>query len=509
MKEIYLYPGKLAAPGVPSRIRTILGSCVGVALFDPVRKIGGLNHYLLPDMGSTEKPSGRYGTFAIPALVEALESQGAKRSLLQAKIFGGANVLGDVSIGIGVGRRNIAKAEELLAEKGIRVVERNLGGDRGRRIILRTDTFEVEHELNSEDVSGFGELALPKNVRVAIVDDSATARNIFQKIFVKRGLTVVGVAADAYQARELIVRENPDVITLDIEMPRLSGVAFLEKLMKHRPTPVVMVSSLGSQGEAALRALELGAVEFVQKPTQFDPQILSQLGEILVEKVRAAAAIPLLKKRQKQGPASSSESSCRPKSTGELKLVVVGGNAGSQASLDHLLSSLAADTPPVVVANATITSFLDVYLKKLEPRVKTGLTVAKDGERLKVGMVYFAPPEAHVSVRSDGMGFMTLEVRPGPPVCGQRPAADVLFKSAAEAFGSGCIGILLSGFGSDGVDGLARLYATGSTTWVEHPDHAAFPYAPQKAVAIGVAEQVLCGEEMGAMMMGTRNRRIA
>lgn len=512
MNKVFLYPGRYAAFAEPTEIATILGSCVSVALFDESTKIGGLNHYLLSEAKGAEGQSGRYASYAIPKLIDEVVQLGANSSRLKAKIYGGAAVLNNVHIGQGVGERNIEVALEMLQDCKIPIIEKNVGGTEGRRISLLTHNFEVSHRLASEireshDISGFSQVQLSKKVRVAIVDDSATVRNLFHKIFVKAGLEVVGTAADAFSARELIVKEKPDVITLDIEMPKMSGVAFLDKLMKHMPTPVVMVSSLGSQGDAALKSLELGAIEFVHKPSQFDPNVLKSLAETLVEKVKAAAAVNVLKKRSLSPSISTGATAVKSvKSTSSpMALIVVGGNAGAQNSLKDVLERLHEDTPPVVVANSTISGFLPEYIKNLKPKANISFCIAEAGMFLKQGVIYFAPPDAHVKIGKN----MTLEVQKGVPIFGQMPSANVLFESAVAAAGSRVCGVLLSGFGRDGVDGLEKIFESGGMTIAESPNDAKFPFAPQTAIAEGVADAILTSTDITEGIMNYRNRSAA
>lgn len=531
MPQIYLMPGKIAiAPspsmegggGEPVMIKTILGSCVAIVLFDPVARVSGMNHYLLPQVSGGEAPSHRYGSVAIPALIQGLLERGAQKGRLKARIFGGGNVLGDVSVGIGVGIKNIALAESALAAEAIPVVEKNTGGNSGRSIILDCATYEVAHELMADrsggegvEISGYAALKAARDVKVLIVDDSATVRTLFEKIFAKNGLKVVGAASTAFEAREHIVREKPDVITLDIEMPHMSGVAFLEKLMQHMPIPTVMVSSLGATGEAALRALELGAVEFVQKPSQYDPVALRELGEVLVGKVRAAASTPLVKSRARNHPAVAAAPGTRAsilprRSSSPLKLVAVSGNAGSQSSLDCLLRQLATDTPPVVIADSTISGFLDAYFQKLKGKIKVGLKVPGDGESLMMGNVYFAPPGKHLKVEARG-SMLHARVLSGAPVHGQIPSGTELLRSAALATGAATLGVVLSGFGEDGVEGLVEIQKNGGASWVEDPDAATFPFGPQKAVTLGVVDQVLdlaSDGKAAAALMELRNRSV-
>lgn len=522
MKQIYLFPGQWAYSREPAEIATILGSCVGVALYDYKLKRGALNHYLLPEVMPNEAPSARYGNIAIPTIIDAMLKDGSEKKSLQAKLFGGASVLTGVTIGDGIGNRNIEIARRLLSEHNIPILEENLAGVKGRRISLNTETFAVEHKLQGADkevvdTTGLGLFELKKSVKVVIVDDSATVRSLFHKIFTKHGIEVVGMAANAYEAREIIVRTKPDAVTLDLEMPKMNGVVFLEKLMKHMPTPVVVVSSLGSQGAAALRTLELGAIEFIHKPSQFDPAVLRQLGEMLVEKVKAAASVDVVKESRKRnakaiekpvatGTSSSSVSGAKPQA--ELKALLIGGNAGSTESLRTLLESLPADTPPVVVANATIVPFLETYLEKLKRRVKLSLSVAKQGEILKMGNVYFAPQDMQARILNTASG-LSIDLKKEGPVCSQMPSSTVLFESAASNIGAGTMAVLLGGFGTDGVEGLQKIRAIGGVTYVENPSDAAFPYAPQKAIAMGIADQILKADQMSDAITDLRNRRVA
>jgi two-component system chemotaxis response regulator CheB len=520
MNKHYLYPGKLAAFKEETVISTLLGSCVAVALHDPVAKVGGLNHYLLPEVMSTDVPSGRYGTAAINMLLDEMLRLGASMDRLQAKIYGGGNVIAVTMLGDGIGRRNIEIAEKMLRERGIRIVEKNVGGESGRTLKLNTHNFEVLHHFSSDngggagvvDVSGFKPLTLAKSVKVLIVDDSATVRTLFTNIFTKSGLQVVGAAADAYQARELIAQMKPDVITLDIEMPRMSGVMFLEKLMKFQPTPVVMVSSLGSNGEAALRALELGAIEFVHKPSQFDPQVLKDLATTLVDKVRAAASVNMLRKMRDQAssPAPSNVVSLNVASRRKsqaLKVTVLGGNAGSAPALEKILEGLAVDTPPMVVSCSIVTNFMESFFQKMKSRTKVNLVAAKDGDWLRMGTVYFIPAGHHGRILATSQGPQ-IKLEKGAPVASQLPSSNVLFESAAQAYQGGVYAVLLAGFGVDGVDGLTAIQGQGGMTVVQHPEDAQFPYGPQKAIEVGVVEEILNADAIAKHLMHYRNQAV-
>lgn len=519
MNTHYLFPGKLAAFKEETVISTLLGSCVAVALHDPSSKVGGLNHYLLPEGLPDERENARYATSAIPMLVEECVKLGANRNRLQAKIYGGANVISVSQLGDGIGKRNIEFAEQILRTLGIPIIEKNVAGESARTIKLNTATFDVLHNMAKDtntvdrpvDVSGFKPLSVAKSVKVLVVDDSATVRTLFTNIFTKSGLEVVGAAADAYQARELILNKKPDVMTLDIEMPKMSGVMFLEKIMKHHPIPVVMVSSLANTGEAALKSLELGAVEFVHKPSQFDPAVLKDLAGMLVEKVRAAASVNVLKKI-KEAPLVSevkptATSSSVPKRAAELKVVVLGGNAGSADALEKFVKNLAADTPPVVVSCSTVANFATAFISKLKVGAKVTPILAKDGEFLRMGHVYIVPSEHHGKITPGAHGPI-LNLVKGAPVASQLPSSNVLFQSAAQSYGKGVYAILLGGFGTDGVEGLTEVQKKGGVTVVQTPEEAQFPYGPQKAIEVGVADEILKSEMLAQHLMQYRNQNL-
>ena len=516
MNKFYLLPGKVYASKEPTEITTILGSCVAIALYDPLTKIGGLNHFLLPGSSEPSHQTARYGVFALAELIQQLKECGASISTLQAKVYGGASVLGDMSQNLDVGKRNIKLATSLLEEMKIPVLDKIVGGDEGCRIVFQTDNFMIQHRYFKDsdvnpDVSGFAKVQAKKKCKVLIVDDSATVRSLFEKIFKKHGLQVVGVASNAFEAREMIVQTKPDVMTLDIEMPMMSGVAFLEKIMKHFPVPTVMVSSLGSQGEAALKALDLGAVEFVHKPSQFDVGDLQKLAEDLVDKVRAAANVQVKKHSFESMPQAPSRNSVSrlAKVGANLSLVAVSGNSGSPKSLEILFANLPSDTPPVVVACSTLTFLMDDFIKDMQRKFPNlSFQKAKDGEILKSGYVYLGPAERHFKVKEVG-GRLQCNLIAGHAVNSQIPSGTLLFESAALAAPAKSVGILLSGYGIDGIEGLIQMQAAGCFTMAEDPRQLSFPFAPQAAISQGVVDEIHTADKMHEAILKVRNRGAA
>ncbi len=526
MKKHYLYPGMVYASKEETEVATLLGSCVSIVLIDPIKKIGGMNHYLLPPYDSSIAQTARYGDVAIQQLLEAMKKEGADTGNLKAKVYGGGNVVSNLTQGDSIGQRNIEFALSTLEKLRIPVLEKNIGGDQGRRIQLNTLTGAVTHKFNDSsesttdgpvlDLSGRPKYNFKKDVKVLIVDDSAAIRSLFTKAFEKAGLKVVGAASDPFEARELLIKHSPDVMTLDIEMPKMNGVQFLEKIMKHLPIPTVMVSSLSADGAAALKCLDLGAIEFFHKTSQHDPTAIREMGEILVEKVRAAATVNLKAKIaeiskasaanpvNKNTPQPEAVKGKRPKA---LKLILVGGNAGSAESLETFVSKLHQDTPPVVIACSTIGTFLPSFIAKLSKKTQLNLKVGENNMILGLGTVVFIPAGFHGKIIRSGLGF-NLRLEKSPPVNSQIPSSTVLFSSAAEQAAQETVGVLLGGYGTDGVAGLTQLQDKGGTTIVQFPEETNFPFLPQSAISAGVADNILKVDSMAQFLFEFRSKAV-
>ena len=502
MSSIFIYPGQLAATADPTIIKTILGSCVAVSFWDSKSGVGGLCHYLLPDAPGDQGKSGRYGEYAVRELYRQCIEIGATPETIEAQVYGGGSVVDSLSAShLGIGERNIDCARAILKELRVRVIKEGIGGTSGRRIMLDTATGEVFEEITEKKSSGdkVQELSRtgvsvvrpPNLTKVLIVDDSATIRNILKNVFDRSNkISVVGTAIDPYDAREKILSLKPDVITLDIEMPRMNGIAFLEKLMAHHPMPVVVVSSLSSQGAAAERALELGAIEFVHKPSQFDPSILSDLADQLIPKVIAASTAQI--KKTDVNPAKQrSETRIKDvrRSSQPVSLIVVGGNGGAADALAKMIPLLATDTPPMVVAVSTIAGFADAWINKIQAtgKLPVHISVIRDDTPLRQGCVYLAS-EQHVKIISEH-GRLKATLFGAGPVSGQRPSSDILFASAAAAAPGTTIGVLLSGYGHDGINGARTIKESGGWTISQTPDDCAFNFTVVSALEAGVIDE--------------------
>ncbi len=329
-----------------------------------------------------------------------------------------------------------------------------------------------------------------KPISVLIVDDSATMRLLVRNALKgQSGIEVIGEARDALEARDTIKELNPDVITLDIEMPNMNGLDFLEKIMRLRPTPVIMVSTLTSRGASAtIRALELGAFDCVCKPSESDPDSLRSLPEL----VRAAAQSPL-KKRVAQGapvqrPAAASKapSTYRPD---PRSIIAIGSSTGGVEALIAIISNLPANCPPVVITQHMPQTFTKSFAERLDRLSPPTVTEAQDGDSLEAGHVYLAPGgQQHLEIVS-GSTRPRCRLRPGDTVSGHRPSVDVLFNSVAKVAGSRAIGVILTGMGRDGADGLLAMRRAGARTIGQDAASCIVYGMPKVAFELGAVEK--------------------
>jgi two-component system chemotaxis response regulator CheB len=299
-------------------------------------------------------------------------------------------------------------------------------------------------------------------VRVLIVDDSALMRQLISTMLsADPEIEVVGTAPDPHVAREKIKSLNPDVVTLDVEMPHMDGVTFLRKIMSLRPMPVVMISTLTQAGaEVTLEALEIGAVDFIAKPVTDVASAMGELAADMQSKVKAAARSRVRVRR----PHPSQVRQPRPlfnRPTG--KIVVVGASTGGVEALKEILMRLPADCPPILVTQHMPATFTPAFARRLDQECPMTVSEANHNERVEAGHAYIAPGGYHLELVRSGSHF-ACSVHDGPAVSGHRPSADVLFRSAAHIAGSNSIGVILTGMGKDGAEGLLDLRQSGAMT---------------------------------------------
>jgi two-component system chemotaxis response regulator CheB len=334
-------------------------------------------------------------------------------------------------------------------------------------------------------------------IKVVVVDDSALVRGLLSEIINReRDMQCVGVAADPLQAREVIRGANPDVITLDVEMPRMDGIDFLARLMRLRPTPVVMVSTLTERGaEVTMRALELGAVDFVAKPKIGVVDGLKRLADDITDKIRVAAHAQV--QRLSSAPATTATApattSPSPSPLGRLsteKLVFIGASTGGTEATKELLMGLPHDAPAVLITQHMPPGFTTSYAKRLDGLARIRVKEASDGERVLPGHAYLAPGGLHLSVERSGANYIA-RVRDGEPVNRHKPSVEVLFESAARVVGPNAFGIMLTGMGADGAKAMRAMRDAGAYNLCQDEASCVVFGMPREAIAQGAAHEVL------------------
>jgi two-component system, chemotaxis family, protein-glutamate methylesterase/glutaminase len=346
--------------------------------------------------------------------------------------------------------------------------------------------------------------ATRRRIRVLIVDDSALVRRMLSEILAgDHEVEVVGTASDAYMARDKIKQLNPDVITLDVEMPKMDGVTFLRNLMRLRPMPVVMVSSLTEHGaEITLDALGVGAVDYLPKPKIDLAATLGDYAEELRAKIKAAAKARV---RAYAGASSTGIPDVAPRYTADAvltktgaprqfrttdRIIAIGASTGGTEAIKDVLVKLPADTPGIVITQHIPKAFSTPFAKRMDSICQMTVYEAEEGQQILPGHVYIAPGDRHLLLVRDGARYV-CKLDDGPPVNRHKPSVDVLFRSVAQQAGRNAIGVLLTGMGKDGAMGLKEMRDVGSPTIAQDEATCVVFGMPREAIALGGASQVM------------------
>ncbi|KGM29149.1 chemotaxis response regulator protein-glutamate methylesterase [Photorhabdus luminescens] len=326
-------------------------------------------------------------------------------------------------------------------------------------------------------------------ITVLCVDDSALMRQIMREIINSHpDMEVVACAPDPLVARDLIKKHNPQVLTLDVEMPRMDGIDFLEKLMRLRPMPVVMISSLTAKGsEITLRALELGAVDFVTKPQLGIREGMLAYSELIAEKIRTAAqaklSVPIAT------PINSVPLSFKPLLSSE-KLIAVGASTGGTEAIKNLLQPLPVTSPALLITQHMPPGFTRSFAERLNKLSQITVKEAENGERILPGHAYIAPGDRHMELCRNGADYQIL-ITDAPAVNRHRPSVDVLFRSVAKFAGRNAVGVLLTGMGSDGAAGLLEMKQAGAYTLAQDEASCVVFGMPRAAIQMGAVDEVM------------------
>lgn len=349
-------------------------------------------------------------------------------------------------------------------------------------------------------------------IKVLIVDDSALVRSLLSEIINKQpDMEVVGTAPDPLVAREKIKALNPDVLTLDIEMPKMDGLVFLEKLMRLRPMPVVMISSLTEKSSSiTLRALELGAVDFITKPKIDIRHGLLEYARELTEKIRIAAKARLLRScsaTAAPSPGAGQKNNAdvvlaaQPHSFSSTeKVILVGASTGGTEALKEFLAAMPPDGPGILITQHMPETFTRTFAKRLDSLCAMAVKEAEQGDRVLPGHAYVAPGNRHLLLHRSGANY-TVQISDGPPVSRHRPSVDVLFRSAANCAGKNAVGIIMTGMGDDGAAGMLEMHQAGAYTMAQDEQSCVVFGMPKEAIALGGVDEIVPLQDLSRRLL--------
>jgi two-component system chemotaxis response regulator CheB len=344
-------------------------------------------------------------------------------------------------------------------------------------------------------------------IRVLIIDDSVLIRKILTEILNSSpDIEVVGVAADPLIARDLIKQLHPDVLTLDIEMPHMDGITFLRNLMRLRPTPVVMISTLTEKGaEATLEALTLGAVDFIAKPKVDVVTTLNNYADEIIGKVKIAARANVnnsnnraLKPKESDKTlleVNSRAESLKKRVVASNKIIALGASTGGTEAIKTVVKTLPADTPAIIITQHLPAAFSESFVRHIDLITAMSACIPKNGQAIEAGHIYLAPGDRHMKVIKEGFGYV-IQLYDGEPVNRHKPSVDVMFGSVAQNVGSNAIAVLLTGMGADGAVGMKEMHDVGAKTVIQDEQSSVVWGMPGAAFKLGCTDFVLPLEDV-------------
>lgn len=359
---------------------------------------------------------------------------------------------------------------------------------------------------------------MKNKIRVLVVDDSAVVRQTLTHILDSdRNIEVMGTAADPYFAAKRIAKEKPDVITLDIEMPRMDGITFLKKIMTQHPIPCVIISSLTTKGAATtLKALEYGAVEIITKPIMYASDFAEETKIKILDAVKAASCAKIERKKYQLFRKPSTESNIQPRYSADVvmpnlasnksmiktteKVIVIGASTGGTEAIRHLLTELPIDCPGIVIVQHMPEQFTRSFAERLNEQCKITVKEAQNNDSVLRGHALIAPGNHHTLLKRSGSRYY-VEVMVGPLVNRHRPSVDVLFRSTATYAGKNALGIILTGMGNDGAKGLLEMKKNGAPTIAQDEKSCVVFGMPREAIKLGAADKILSLEKISGYIV--------
>lgn len=355
---------------------------------------------------------------------------------------------------------------------------------------------------------------MSNSIKVLIVDDSPAIRQVMTAVLsADPAITVIGAATDPYQAVEIMRQTAPDVITLDIEMPRMDGLTFLQRIMAQHPIPVLICSSHATDGaDATMRAFEFGAVDIITKPMVGTEEFLAESQIVICDAVKAAASVRrdrLASRNTTRRKLSADAVLAKGKAGAEVaateKMIVVGASTGGTQAIGVFLEALPADAPGVVIVQHMPENFTGSFARNLDSFCRMQVKEAADKDVVRAGVAYIAPGGKHTLVKRVGAQYL-IEVRDGPLVSRHRPSVDVLFRSAARFAGANAVGVILTGMGDDGAQGMKELHDAGAVTFAQDEASSVVFGMPKEAIRLGGVDEVLPLENLPAAVLRARRK---
>jgi len=335
-------------------------------------------------------------------------------------------------------------------------------------------------------------------LRVVVIDDSAYVRKVVREILSRSPfIEVVGTARDGREALDLVERLDPDVVTCDLIMPELDGVGFVREQMQRRPVPIIIMSVAKETAEAALTALDAGAIDFVQKPTALATEKIFEVSTELIDKVKAAGHIALNRIPTPRQPVVRSEPGTKVHGSHSVDMVVLGISTGGPQALKRLIPQLPSDFPvPLLIVMHMPVGYTEMYAAKLNELSQVEVREAKEGDEIKPGRVFLAQAGRHLFLKQDANGKIVTHLDAKPFSTLHRPAVDVLFQSAAEVYGNRVLGVVMTGMGSDGKQGAAWIKAQGGLIFTEAESSCVVYGMPAAVVEAGLSDKSIALEDM-------------
>lgn len=506
MSVKYFQSGQIAVGTNGEILHTVLGSCVAVCFYDSRQKIGSMIHYVLPssDLVASSLPMSKnplnFADEAIPQLFKELKNRGSRPEDCQVFVFGGCqkSLNNDQITRVlpNVGRANIDAAREIIGKFGFKITKEKVAPDVVSLIVRfnsATGEIMLQQRSGDDDTVKLESKSSVENrqIKVLIVDDSDPIRRVIKASLAKYPqLKVVGEAKDGIEAEELRRELNPDVMTLDIQMPRKDGVAYLRELMPTAPMPVIIVSDLNlKEVSPVMTALELGAFDYLQKPAASEiPKFAEELKDKIIAASGYSGKITKLKNRiVKKAPEVNSQISYNK----DIKLIAIGASTGGTEALRQVFAHFPAQTPPIVVVQHIPPVFSAAFAQSLNHDCQIQVKEAADGDVLQNSMAYIAPggKQMHIEKKADQL---RIRITDAPPVNRFKPSVDYLFLSIAKLdVVKHTSAAILTGMGDDGARGMLQMHREGASTYAQNEETCVVYGMPKVAVEINAVDKIV------------------